>query len=164
VGRQRQPPKWVEKHSEPEKTINTIPDSAGLTEDAGQPPSSKGLNSNISPRPSLMERAMSKIMPKSDDVLGTPFPADSNGGLEDPATTLSGANTDFSSQKAPRLTEHTTEPVHGHLDLDVIRQPLGSVVSRLSNTDEKTLQAWNRYSLVRQRCFTAQEAVTLVDL
>ncbi|KIX95967.1 uncharacterized protein Z520_08222 [Fonsecaea multimorphosa CBS 102226] len=174
TGRQRQPPRWVESSHEPEMTVNNTPAPVGLTEDMAhaQPSTTrdKGFSSNVShqsagPRPSLMERAMSKIMivPKSDDVLATPFPADSAIGLEDMASNISSASTDCSNLQA-HLTEQAIPSAHGDLDLDVIRQPLAPGVSRLSKVEDKTLEAWSRYSLVRQRWLLAQEAVTLADL
>lgn len=169
VGRQRQPPRWVEQPSEPETTAsNNKTRSAGRSDDAAHPPPGKDFASNssdrsASPRQSLMERAISKFIPQSDDMLDTLFPADTNAGLEDGSTIPSGANAGYSNPQAPRLAEQTTLSVQGHLDLDPVRQP-DSVVSRLSNADEKTLEVWSCYSLVRQRWFTAQEAVTFVDL
>ncbi|KIW77545.1 hypothetical protein Z517_09991 [Fonsecaea pedrosoi CBS 271.37] len=174
TGRQRQPPRWVEKSHEPELVANSTPASVGLTEerDPAQPSTTrdKGCSSNVghqsaSPRPSLMERAMSKIMivPKSVDVLGTPFPADSATGLEDVTTNSSSASSECSNPQAG-FTEQANPFVHGHLDLDTIHPPLAPGVSRLSTVEDKTLEAWSRYSLVRQRWLLAQEAVTLVDL
>ncbi|OAL35891.1 hypothetical protein AYO20_04797 [Fonsecaea nubica] len=174
TGRQRQPPRWVEKSHEAELMANNTPTSVGLTEerDPVQPSTTrdKGCSSNVghqsaSPRPSLTERAMSKIMivPKSVEVLGTPFPADSATGLEDVATNSSSASSDCSNPQAG-FTEQANPFVHGNLDLDTIHPPLAPEVSRLSTVEDKTLEAWSRYSLVRQRWLRAQEAVTLVDL
>lgn len=84
--------------------------------------------------------------------------------LSDAARTLHGPETNLSSHI------HQTKSTPGGISTaNPVVQPggyngLGFTITRLSRPDEITLDFWDKCRFVRQGWFTAQEAVTYIDL
>ncbi|KAL3467012.1 hypothetical protein BJX64DRAFT_205298 [Aspergillus heterothallicus] len=145
--RRRQPPSWAKEHLEVQDSPRPIPDDPTLPVDC-------------SPGRSFIERAMINIAPQPRPFQ-SPLNLLNGEGVSDTYHTPVEASTtmipNITGEDAKNKLPHPSEPA-------IISHPLPGTVVWLSKVEKETLCVWNTYNLVRQRWFTAQEAITYLDL
>ncbi|KAL3443323.1 hypothetical protein BJX65DRAFT_298404 [Aspergillus insuetus] len=144
--RHREPPRWATQDHDQPSSCPAIPhDLASLSNRSRATGSSSTGMKSTSPGASLMERAMVNIAPQ-------PVPS---------APSLSDNGISQCEEAHKR-----NPPVNNGIDNEpfIASQATHGALVQVSSVKKETLDVWNSYSLVRQRWFTAQEAVTYLDL
>lgn len=183
--KQREAPKWTKTRasvdSEPAPTApeqqpprekaqqNQTPPYIAAPKDVANASVSDMDSSNTDP---LYGRVMSTVLTGSNDALsvlsGSVRAADSTSATSHAPDTVSSSGHHSSYGQALH-----PEPHHAHIPSDLGRGPsaihsgnssLGFMAPQLSNVDENTLDLWEKVRFVREGWFTAQEAVTYIDL
>ena len=164
----RAPPKWTTPTMEEDVSDSVMlqdppPDGGGDSSVFGIPPAVgfQGGTPGSNPSPnaaghSLYDRVRTSVVTSSNDALGILSDAARLHHPQDIPTTSGPLSTGTSVQQAPPQTNPGVTP--GGFN------GLGFTITRLSQPEDPTLDLWDKCRFVRQGWFTAQEAVTYIDL
>uniref|UniRef100_A0A0B7KR82 Zn(2)-C6 fungal-type domain-containing protein n=1 Tax=Bionectria ochroleuca TaxID=29856 RepID=A0A0B7KR82_BIOOC len=176
--KQREPPKWAKRNQDnraavvpPEDGEQWIQNYHGPSPQSdpaagpGMPPIDETANLH-------RDAVHGRVSPRSQELLYNRVIATPLTGTHDALEVLSDAvprgepAVDLETRTiTPSLAQNSVpSPTQGPTVIPTTGGGLGFTVSVLSSPDEATLDLWDRSRFVRQGWFTAQEAVTYIDL
>ncbi|CAG9981091.1 unnamed protein product [Clonostachys byssicola] len=179
--KQREPPKWAKRNQDnraavvpPEDREQWIqnhhgqPSQSDLVAGPGIPP----INGTTDAHRVAEDAIHGRVSPRSQELLYNRVIATPLTGTHDALEVLSDAvprgelSVDLGTQAITPLLPHNSasSPAQGPTVISTTGGGLGFTVSVLSSPNEATLDLWDRSRFVRQGWFTAQEAVTYIDL